>query len=204
MAKSLASMSFSSAYIAAHIWSSSANDAQGTRLGSLICVQSQACSASYLITAIALWLYACNLCPNCLLRRPQCSTCSPYDPDTSNDYILVGLMPKLDTRGILAAAEIAFYAPLAALTLILIFRYAFRRDAGWFFLFIFSISDCRTSVKSTPLLIQNLGRIAEGALLVSAESITPPKPVLFNAAYIIDYSALAALLLSSLGFIGMA
>ena len=50
-------------------------------------------------------------------------------------------MPKLDTRGILAAAEIAFYAPIAVLTLILVFRYAFRRDAGWFFLFIFSISD---------------------------------------------------------------
>ncbi|KAF8912948.1 hypothetical protein CPB84DRAFT_490748 [Gymnopilus junonius] len=98
-------------------------------------------------------------------------------------------MPKLDTRGILAAAEIAFYAPITAITLFLIFRYAFRRDAGWFFLFIFSII---------------LGRIAEGALSVSAESITPPKPVLFNAAYIIDYSALAALLLSSLGFIGMA
>ncbi|PPQ64729.1 hypothetical protein CVT26_002673 [Gymnopilus dilepis] len=96
-------------------------------------------------------------------------------------------MPKLDTRGILAAAEIAFYAPIAVLTLILVFRYAFRRDAGWFFLFIFSISH-----------------IAEGALIVAGESITPPNPVLFNAAYIIDYSALAALLLSTLGFIGMA
>lgn len=56
--------------------------------------------------------------------------------DTSYDLI----MPTLDTRGKIAAAEIAFYVPIAALSLVLIFRYAFRRDAGWFFLFIFSAS----------------------------------------------------------------
>ena len=49
-------------------------------------------------------------------------------------------MPTLDTRGKIAAAELAFYAPIAALSLVLIIRYAFRRDAGWFFLFIFSAS----------------------------------------------------------------
>jgi len=49
-------------------------------------------------------------------------------------------MPTLDTRGKIAAAELAFYVPIAALSLVLIFRYAFRRDAGWFFLFIFSAS----------------------------------------------------------------
>ncbi|KDR85289.1 hypothetical protein GALMADRAFT_234063 [Galerina marginata CBS 339.88] len=95
-------------------------------------------------------------------------------------------MPKLDTRGILAAAEIGFYAPIAVVTVILIFRYAFRRDAGWFFLFLFSIT-----------------RMAEGALLVAGEML-PAKPILFNAAYIMDYAGLAPLLFSSLGFIGMA
>jgi len=48
-------------------------------------------------------------------------------------------MPTLDTRGKIAAAEIGFYVPIAVLTLILIIKYAFRRDAGWFFLFLFSI-----------------------------------------------------------------
>ncbi|KAF4623483.1 hypothetical protein D9613_002065 [Agrocybe pediades] len=95
-------------------------------------------------------------------------------------------MPKLDTRGDLAAAQIAFYAPIAVITLILIFRYHLRRDAGWLFLFFFSIT-----------------RIAQGALIVAAQMIAT-KPVLFNAAYIMDYSGLAFLLLSSLGFIGMA
>ena len=56
--------------------------------------------------------------------------------DTSYDPI----MPTLNTRGKIAAAEIAFYAPIAVISLVLIFRYAFRRDAGWFFLFIFSAS----------------------------------------------------------------
>jgi hypothetical protein len=47
-------------------------------------------------------------------------------------------MPALDNVGKIAAAQIAFYTPIAAITLFLIFRYAFRRDAGWFWLFIFS------------------------------------------------------------------
>ncbi|KAH9486689.1 hypothetical protein JR316_0000754 [Psilocybe cubensis] len=96
-------------------------------------------------------------------------------------------MPQLDTRGQIAAAQIAFYAPIAIITFILVIKYALRRDAGWFFLFLFSIA-----------------RLAQGALIVAAEMIVPPKPILFNAAYIMDYSALAFLLFSSLGFIGMA
>ncbi|KAJ3513122.1 hypothetical protein NLJ89_g3126 [Agrocybe chaxingu] len=94
-------------------------------------------------------------------------------------------MPSLDTRGQISAAEIAFYAPVAAITLLLIIRYAFRRDAGWFFLFLFS-----------------LARIAGGALVLAGQ--LKPDPSLFNAAYIMDFSALVALLFSSLGFIGMA
>lgn len=48
-------------------------------------------------------------------------------------------MPRLDQRGIIAAVTIGCYAPVAALTLLLLFRYALRRDAGWLFLFIFSL-----------------------------------------------------------------
>jgi hypothetical protein len=50
-------------------------------------------------------------------------------------------MSTLNTRGKIAAAQIAFYTPIAAITLFLIFRYAFRRDAGWFWLFIFSAGN---------------------------------------------------------------
>jgi hypothetical protein len=48
-------------------------------------------------------------------------------------------MAKLENRGIIAVAMIGFYAPVAILTLVLLFRYALRRDAGWFFLFVFSL-----------------------------------------------------------------
>jgi hypothetical protein len=50
-------------------------------------------------------------------------------------------MPALDNIGKIAAAQIAFYTPIAAITLFLIFRYAFRRDGGWFWLFIFSAGN---------------------------------------------------------------
>jgi hypothetical protein len=46
----------------------------------------------------------------------------------------------LDERGKIAAAQLAFYVPIAGLTLYLVFRYALRRDAGWLFLALFSLS----------------------------------------------------------------
>jgi hypothetical protein len=49
-----------------------------------------------------------------------------------------------------------------------------------------------------------LVRIAGAALIVAAETLVPPNITLFNAAYIMDFAGLAALLFSSLGFIGMA
>jgi len=91
----------------------------------------------------------------------------------------------LDERGKIAAAEIGFYAPITIFTILLVFRYAFRRDAGWFFLLIFSGS-----------------RIAEGALLLAGQ--LNGSTTLISAAYIIQYSSLFALLFSSLGFVGMA
>jgi hypothetical protein len=48
-------------------------------------------------------------------------------------------MPHLDTRGIISAVKIVFYTPITLLTLYLVYRYAFRRDAGWLFLSIFSM-----------------------------------------------------------------
>lgn len=45
--------------------------------------------------------------------------------------------------------------------------------------------------------------MAEGALLVAAETLPAPKIDLFIAAYILDPAALSLLMLSTLGFIGM-
>ncbi|RXW23831.1 hypothetical protein EST38_g2025 [Candolleomyces aberdarensis] len=92
----------------------------------------------------------------------------------------------LDERGKIAAAQIAFYAPIAGLALYLVFRYALRRDAGWLFLSLFSLT-----------------RIAGGAVLLAAQ-LTEADPNLFVAAYILDPAGLALLLLSTLGFLGMA
>ncbi|KAJ7596705.1 hypothetical protein C8J56DRAFT_918125 [Mycena floridula] len=96
-------------------------------------------------------------------------------------------MPTLDLRGKIAAAEIAFYAPLTIITAILTFRYGFRRDAGWLFLFIFS-----------------LARLAGGALIVAGEMVVPTKIDLFIAAYALFPGALGLLMLSTLGFLGLA
>jgi len=94
-------------------------------------------------------------------------------------------MPALDNVGKIAAAQIAFFTPVAAITLFLIFRYAFRRDAGWFWLFIFSAV-----------------RIASGALTLAGELLSQTNLLL--AAYILEYAGLPLLLLASLGFLGMA
>lgn len=48
-------------------------------------------------------------------------------------------MPDLDARGKIAAAELAFYVPIAIVSLLLVIRYAFRRDSGWFFLLWFAL-----------------------------------------------------------------
>jgi len=47
----------------------------------------------------------------------------------------------LDNIGKISAAFLAAYVPLAGLCLFLVFRYALRRDAGWLFLAIFSLSE---------------------------------------------------------------
>lgn len=112
-------------------------------------------------------------------------------------------MPALDTVGKIAAAQIAFYTPVAAITLLLIFRYAFRRDGGWFWLFIFSAGISTTFYIILLIDKWNLQvRIASGALVIAGELLLNTNLLL--AAYILEYAGLAPLLLSSLGFIGMA
>ncbi|TRM60162.1 hypothetical protein BD626DRAFT_505683 [Schizophyllum amplum] len=96
-------------------------------------------------------------------------------------------MPDLDTRGKIAAAEIAFYVPIAILSLLLVIRYAFRRDSGWHFLFLFA-----------------LVRITAGALLIAAELVTPYNEGIYTAAWVLNDTGLGFLMMSTLGFLGLA
>ncbi|KAJ7293184.1 hypothetical protein C8J57DRAFT_1268334 [Mycena rebaudengoi] len=96
-------------------------------------------------------------------------------------------MPALDTRGIIAAAQIGAYSIILAPCCYLVIRYALRRDAGWLFMLIFSLT-----------------RVSGGALIVAGEMVKKPNPDLFLAAYIIFHAGLATLMLSTIGFLGLA
>ncbi|KAJ7225898.1 hypothetical protein GGX14DRAFT_641729 [Mycena pura] len=96
-------------------------------------------------------------------------------------------MPSLDTRGIIAAAQLGAYIPIAVLSAYLTVRYALRRDAGWLFMLVFSLT-----------------RITGGALIVAGETTKNPKPDMFIAAYIMFHAGLAVLMLSTIGFLGLA
>ncbi|KAJ3749965.1 hypothetical protein DFH05DRAFT_1531596 [Lentinula detonsa] len=95
--------------------------------------------------------------------------------------------PSLDTRGDIAAAQLAFYVPIAVITFFFTVRHAFEKDAGFFFLFFFSII-----------------RITGGALIIAAELVQPSVVDLFLAAYILFPAGLAILMLAFLGFLGLA
>ncbi|KAG6885720.1 hypothetical protein C0993_010893 [Termitomyces sp. T159_Od127] len=96
-------------------------------------------------------------------------------------------MSTLDLHGKISASQIAFYTPIAAFTIALVWRYAFRRDAGWLFLFIFSAA-----------------RVSEAALILAGELVQRPHADLLIGAYVLQAAALAPLLLSTIGFLGMA
>lgn len=96
-------------------------------------------------------------------------------------------MPTLDVRGKIAAAQIAFYVPVAIFALFLVHHYGLRRDAGWIFLSLFALT-----------------RIAGGAVLVAAELARPAKIDLFIAAYVLQPAGLALLMLATIGFLGLA
>ncbi|SJL05840.1 uncharacterized protein ARMOST_09176 [Armillaria ostoyae] len=98
-------------------------------------------------------------------------------------------MAPLDTRGQIAAAQLAFYVPLAAISFFYFIRYLFRRDAGWLFLLTFALT-----------------RIAGGALIVAGEVTVDSNPNvdLFIAAYLLFHAGLAILMLAAIGFLGLA
>ena len=48
-------------------------------------------------------------------------------------------MPSLNSYGKIDAATMVFYLPILGISLVLVFRNGFRRDAGWIFLCIFSL-----------------------------------------------------------------
>ncbi|KAK1234425.1 hypothetical protein PQX77_002373 [Marasmius sp. AFHP31] len=98
-------------------------------------------------------------------------------------------MAPLSLRGKIAAAQVAFWVPPMIFTLVLIIRHAFRRDAGWFFLFIFSLT-----------------RITAGALTLVRDTNTSPSmhADMFIAEIILFSAGLALLFLSTIGFLGLA
>jgi hypothetical protein len=66
-------------------------------------------------------------------------------------------MPSLDDHGKLGAATIPFYVPILVISFILILRHSgFMRDAGWIFLFIFSISESflETITQKVPVTVK--------------------------------------------------
>ncbi|KIY48355.1 hypothetical protein FISHEDRAFT_43478 [Fistulina hepatica ATCC 64428] len=96
-------------------------------------------------------------------------------------------MPDLDNRGKIAAAEIAFYAPAALVACALFARYAFHYESGWVFTLLFS------SV-----------RIVCGALILAAELSSSSTANLYTAAYVMFETDLGLLLISALGYLGLA
>ncbi|KAM6498372.1 hypothetical protein JOM56_006320 [Amanita muscaria] len=94
-------------------------------------------------------------------------------------------MPSLDARGVLAAVQLSVYVPIAIVTGWLVFRFSLRRDAGWLFLFIFTL--CRE---------------IDGILVVAGQTANPNVD-LFTPAYTLQTAGLAPLMLAPLGFIGL-
>lgn len=99
--------------------------------------------------------------------------------------------PPLGIHGKIAAAEVAFWVPLAIYTLVLTIRYGFRKDAGWFFLFLFSLT-----------------RVAAGALTIAIDLGASSSPRMLQDMFIAEitlFSAgLAFLFLSAVGFLSLA
>jgi len=93
-------------------------------------------------------------------------------------------MPSLDGFGKLAPPVIVFYIPIFIVTLILVLRHGFKRDAGWIFLLIFSII-----------------RILGGILLIAAQLTRPVNTGLYTGAYVLESAGLSPLLLATLGFL---
>jgi hypothetical protein len=59
-------------------------------------------------------------------------------------------MPSLNNLGKIDAAAMVIYLPIFAVSLVLVFRHGFKRDAGWIFLCIFSLSKLHAAAISYP------------------------------------------------------
>ncbi|ESK98244.1 hypothetical protein Moror_291 [Moniliophthora roreri MCA 2997] len=96
----------------------------------------------------------------------------------------------LDTRGKIAAATIGFWGPIAIVSFGLTVRHAFKKDAGWFFLFWFALI-----------------RIVGGALILAMQLANPTAPSIRDLAistHTLFSAGLALLFLSGVGFLGLA
>jgi hypothetical protein len=59
-------------------------------------------------------------------------------------------MPSLNSYGKIDAATMVIYLPIFAISLVLVFRHGFKRDAGWIFLCIFAFSKLHVAAISYP------------------------------------------------------
>lgn len=212
-AKSFASKSCWSVNIQEHKCSSSTEEAHGTRRGRRITYTKAwiflgefyqtADHVEWSRSNISIWMSLLNLVIlfRCVPVIPNGSLTAFTNYTKTNDTWRQ-TMPKLGNRGIIAIATIGFYAPVAILTLVLLVRYALRRDAGWLFLFIFSLGMVSLVFVWERIWCTYKARMAGGALLVAARA-EGTNVDLFIASYIIDAAALSFLMMSTLGFLGM-
>ncbi|KIY67434.1 hypothetical protein CYLTODRAFT_376116 [Cylindrobasidium torrendii FP15055 ss-10] len=92
----------------------------------------------------------------------------------------------LDVRGDIAAAQLAFYVPIAGICLFYFARFLLSRDAGWMMLAIFALI-----------------RVAGGVLTVVTQTIENPSVDLYIVAYLLFHVGFGFLLLAAIGFLSL-
>jgi len=95
-------------------------------------------------------------------------------------------MPTITPTDVLAIVKLAIYAPLFPLSVYLLFRQGFAKDAGWLQLSIFC-------------LIRLIGSAAQIVTIHDKSSLTP-----YIMADVLLVIGLAPLLVASLGFVSRA
>jgi hypothetical protein len=109
----------------------------------------------------------------------------------------------IDKHGKVAVGIISFYGALLGITLKLVLRHGFRREAGWIFLFIFCISTLTLSsiLDSPDSFSLPPVRILGGSLQEASATTLPINTGLFIATAVLTAAGLSPLLLATLAFV---
>ena len=81
----------------------------------------------------------------------------------------------LDVRGKIAAAQLAFYVPVAIVSLIFFIRYLFRNDAGWFFLLLFALRQYQSILRNIPYVLYSKSKDCRGSAHCRWRNSVKPK-----------------------------